>query len=135
MPPFQEIFTGYGQNKATWILQLRRAGYAFYQVGRVFVIHFPHEESKAKEVWKQHPKELKAFWVNPVEQNVTTNLQAFKRGQMDKALLEFRRWMTDTMGEETQERTGRCEDWLDQDYRLWVVDDAEKGRLEKESKK
>jgi hypothetical protein len=135
MPPFQEIFTGYGQNKATWILQLRRAGYAFYQVGRVFVIHFPHEESKAKEVWKQHPKELKAFWVNPIEQNVTANLQAFKRGQMDKALLEFRRWMIDTMGEETKERTGRCKEWLDQDYRLWVVDDEEKGRLGKVSTK
>ena len=142
-PPFQEVFTGYGQNKATWILQLRNEGYLFRQVGGVFVIHFPHEDSKAKEVWKKHPKEIEHFWIDPVgKENVTdSKLQQFKRGQMDKALLDFRSWLVDSDDRTspshglqpneiaTRERFGRCKDWVDQDYRLWVVDDKEKGRL------
>ena len=144
MPPFQEIFTGYGQNKATWILQLRSRGYIFKQIGGVFVIHFPHDDSPAKEVWKQHPSEIEQFWINPIgKENITDNkLQQYKRGQMDKALLQFRSWLINTKDVTSphygrkvipKERFGRCKDWIDQDYRLWVVDDEEKGRLQTNS--
>jgi Glycosyl-transferase for dystroglycan len=49
LPPFQEAFTGYGRNKHAWMLQTRRAGYQYQQVGGVFVIHVPHAHSSARK--------------------------------------------------------------------------------------
>ena len=34
LPPFQEQFAGYGKNKMTWVMQLRRLGYTFWQLGK-----------------------------------------------------------------------------------------------------
>merc|ERR1719232_194377 len=33
LPPFQTHFSGYGKNKLTWIMHLRRLGYKFTQIG------------------------------------------------------------------------------------------------------
>ena len=33
VPPFQETFSGYGKNKMTWIMHLRRLGWRFWQLG------------------------------------------------------------------------------------------------------
>ena len=88
LPPCQEQFTGYGKNKISvrrslscecigvishsvphsrqlhsffilkWIMQVRRAGYKFSQVGGAFVTHYPHAESSSKKLWndKEHDK-------------------------------------------------------------------------------
>jgi hypothetical protein len=117
-PPFQRQFTGYGKNKVTWFLHLLRLGYNFQQVGGVFVVHFPHEESKSKQVWKRHPKALKNWYDNPATKNVTANLLDFKRGEVDRYFIEFRRWLEQEIPDET--KLGRCENWADQDHRLWI---------------
>jgi hypothetical protein len=57
LPPFQEQFAGYGQNKITWMQQVRRSGYKFYQVGQGFLLHFPHKQSAAKKVFAQEKEE------------------------------------------------------------------------------
>jgi Glycosyl-transferase for dystroglycan len=51
LPPFQPDFTGYGKNKMTWILHLRRLGYVFHQLGRSYLVHYPHVESPARLAW------------------------------------------------------------------------------------
>jgi hypothetical protein len=51
LPPFQPVFTGYGKNKMTWILHLRQLGYTLYQLGKVFLIHYPHIDSPARMAW------------------------------------------------------------------------------------
>lgn len=53
LPPFQESFTGYGQNKLTWTWQLRHAGYSFLQIGDGFLVHFPHPKSHSFKMWKK----------------------------------------------------------------------------------
>jgi Glycosyl-transferase for dystroglycan len=58
LPPFQEAFTGYGRNKHAWMVQTRRSGYQYAQVGGLFVVHFPHAYSKARrhfyDDWKRY---------------------------------------------------------------------------------
>lgn len=51
LPPFQEAFVGYGQNKLTWMQQVRRRGYKLFQVGEVFAVHLPHSKSPAFKQW------------------------------------------------------------------------------------
>ena len=45
LPPFQEAFTGYGQNKITWVQQVLRSGWKLHQVGGSFLVHVPHPKS------------------------------------------------------------------------------------------
>ena len=51
LPPFQEPFTGYGENKITWFQQLLRSGYSFYQLSQSFTIHLPHKKSGSFKSW------------------------------------------------------------------------------------
>ena len=53
LPPFQSVFTGYGQNKKTWFQQLRRSGYQMLQLGGAFVVHFPHPKSAFFKKWEK----------------------------------------------------------------------------------
>ena len=53
MPPFQNVFKGYGMNKLTWIQHLRHVGYTFYQVGHSFAMHFPHRKSSSWRKWNK----------------------------------------------------------------------------------
>ncbi|KAL7518532.1 hypothetical protein ACHAWX_003351 [Stephanocyclus meneghinianus] len=55
LPPFQEGFTGYGKNKMTWVMQLRRRGYLFSQLGGTFLIHYPHMHSKSRKEFDKRP--------------------------------------------------------------------------------
>ena len=57
LPPFQEQFAGYGQNKITWMQQVRRSGYKFFQLGQGFLLHFPHKQSAAKKVFTQEKEQ------------------------------------------------------------------------------
>ena len=54
LPLFQEAFTGYGFNKASFTMHLQAAQYRFSQVGGVFCTHFPHPESKAKQAYNRN---------------------------------------------------------------------------------
>lgn len=53
LPPFQEVFKGYGQNKVTWSRHLVRAGYRFQRLADGFAMHVPHERS---DDWKRRKK-------------------------------------------------------------------------------
>jgi hypothetical protein len=66
LPPFQEAFAGYGQNKITWVMQVRRTGYKFFQIGEAFLIHLPHEKSAASLQWSKSRR--KAPDLLPVKQ-------------------------------------------------------------------
>ena len=58
LPPFQEQFTGYGKNKMTWALQMLRSGYKMSQVGGIYLVHYPHLDSKSRLTWNQAPDEM-----------------------------------------------------------------------------
>ena len=51
-PPFQEAFTGYGQNKISWVQHIRHLGHKLFRVGAGFCAHVPHKTSPAKKKWR-----------------------------------------------------------------------------------
>ena len=123
MPPFQEDFTGYGKNKVAWIWHLRRVGYLFKQIGRVFVVHYPHKISIAKRKWVEQTKKhahnqrkLFGVWANSTSTNTHKNIQSYKRAQMDEIYVRFRNWLSRM---KTPVRTPRCKDWINTDNNLW----------------
>jgi len=95
-PPFQKQFTGYGKNKMTWTMQLRRAGYKFTQIGGVFVVHYPHLDSRSKIVWN---KKLSK-----------------KRIQNDEIFIKFRSWLRKNI--KNKSRTKLCVYRYDDDFKL-----------------
>lgn len=123
LPPFQTVFSGYGKNKMTWFLQLRREGYSLYQIAS-FLVHYPHMDSKARLVWNggsdgkriSRPKGNKGddFWLK------------YKRGRNDMAFVRFREWLKRDIEDRT--RIGSCKDAMDvdDDAKLWVDHDAAK---------
>mmetsp|Transcript_3040 Transcript_3040/g.5440 ORF Transcript_3040/g.5440 Transcript_3040/m.5440 type:complete len:657 (-) Transcript_3040:160-2130(-) len=121
LPPFQEGFTGYGKNKMTWAMQLRRTGYLFSQLGEAFLVHYPHLDSAARLEWNKKPEQLKkgvavGELLEHSEQEI--DLKAFKRARVDQLFMEFKKWM----GEEVEDRARvpMCENSLNDDVRLWV---------------
>jgi hypothetical protein len=50
-PYYDERFYGYGKNKIELISHLRKSGYRFKILPEGFIIHNPHPESSAKEIW------------------------------------------------------------------------------------
>jgi hypothetical protein len=127
LPPFQEQFTGYGKNKMTWMMQLRRTGYRLNQVGGVFLVHYPHLDSQSRMAWNKAPKAL-VDTANDGRKRVRRPQQKdagsidytnFKRGQVDKTFAEFRKWLQATIPQE-QRRLEKCDDAMDDDARLWI---------------
>lgn len=114
LPPFQPAFTGYGKNKMTWVMQLRRRGYTFDQLGEAFVVHYPHLDSKARLVWNGGPRG--AHLKKPADETVLKN---YKRGQTDITFVEFRTWLQESVPDDT--KVFKCEEHLDDDSRLWVA--------------
>mmetsp|Transcript_9276 Transcript_9276/g.18931 ORF Transcript_9276/g.18931 Transcript_9276/m.18931 type:complete len:430 (-) Transcript_9276:189-1478(-) len=108
-PPFQEIFTGYGKNKMSQVMHMRRIGYIFSQLGGVFVIHFPHLDSKSRKFWNKMPKEF---------EKTKNNLDNFKRGQVDSIFVKFKRWLVEEIPDIT--RVDMCSNTLNDDTKLWV---------------
>jgi Glycosyl-transferase for dystroglycan len=115
LPPFQEAFTGYGKNKMTWMMQLRRTGYQFMQLGSAFVVHYPHLDSTARMHWNggQDGAQLR----KPRDPSV--DLSTFKRGQIDATFVAFREWLWKEIPD--QAIAPMCEDALDDDERLWIA--------------
>ena len=126
LPPYQEKFNGYGKNKMTWVMQLRRSGYIFHQVGGIFLVHYPHLESKARISWNEAPQELiqfrgkngRPYLRPPTKEDTGIDFLRFKRGQVDKTFVEFRTWLTTNV--QDQSKVPMCEVTEDDDSRLWI---------------
>lgn len=56
LPPFSEIFRGYGNDKDQWFRELYLRDYQFWVLPDVFTVHFEHEE--ANWVKLQFPSKL-----------------------------------------------------------------------------
>jgi len=120
LPPFQEGFTGYGKNKMTWVMQLRRAGYLFSQLGGAFLVHYPHLDSKARLEWNRKPKQLEQMRPDKLQAKDLSDIDwgSFKRARVDALFLDFKEWLDQMV--EDQSRTPMCSDSLNDDVRLWV---------------
>jgi hypothetical protein len=123
--PFQPRFTGYGKNKMTWFMQLRRMGWQFYQLGEAFVIHYPHLDSKARLAWNggAHGEHLR----KPED---PSQLAMYKRGKNDETFVQFREWLYETLPDQT--KVALCEKHQDDDSRLWVNRPGKKGEVDDE---
>jgi len=126
LPPFQEGFTGYGKNKMTWIMQLRRAGYLFSQLGGAFHVHYPHLDSQARLEWNKKPEAMEKYGKSVSQllekenngEGEDIDWGSFKRARVDALFLDFREWMNNNVEDEA--RVPKCEDALNDDVRLWV---------------
>lgn len=125
LPPFQTLFSGYGKNKMTWVMQLRREGYIFSQVGGAFVVHYPHLDSASRMEWNNGPDEIQPFRGEDGKMHKKqpadvkrTDWENYKRGQVDAVFITFRRWLQSEV--EDTSRVQMCEDREDDDSRLWI---------------
>lgn len=129
LPPFQEVFSGYGKNKMTWMMQLIRSGYVLSQVGGVFVVHYPHLDSESRQHWNEAPDELKVFKKDdkdhvspqvrkPNQTDTHMNFKFYKRGQVDQLFVKYRQWLQKEVPDES--RISLCEDHQDDDSKLWL---------------
>jgi hypothetical protein len=116
-PPYQEVFTGYGKNKMTQIMQMRRSGYLFSQVGGAFVVHYPHLSSATRNAWNHGKKKHDDLKEEELEGGEVDWTQ-FKRGQVDKIFAEFRHWLDADV--EDLSRVPMCPDALNDDEKLWI---------------
>lgn len=114
LPPFQDAFTGYGKNKMTWVMQLRRYGYKLFQIGGAFVVHYPHLESTARLHWNGGANGELLQKPN----HSLVNLSAYKRGQIDETFVKFRTWLAQNVADETV--VPQCDISLNDDERLWI---------------
>ena len=130
LPPFQEAFTGYGKNKMTWVMHLRRLGWRFWQLGGdAFVVHYPHLESPTRLTWNggAHGEMLH----RPDQDDDSTNFDAYARGRVDAIYLEFLKWLYRTVPDTSvvpqchavqKDGDGNKEEESEDDdlYKLWV---------------
>lgn len=114
LPPFQLAFSGYGKNKMTWVMHLRRLGYRLHQVAEAFLVHYPHLDSKARLEWNggKNGRPVR----RPTGKHV--NWLRYKRGRNDQAFVDFKRWLERTIPDESV--VGYCEDHQDDDASLWI---------------
>lgn len=119
LPPFQEGFTGYGKNKMSWAMQLRRSGYQFSQLGGAFLIHYPHLDSKARMEWNKKPELLNQKPLDKLDGQDKENIdwQSFKRARVDALFIEFRKWLGSI---ESEPRVPMCDNAPNDDVKLWV---------------
>jgi len=131
LPPFQEGFSGYGKNKMTWAMQLRRSGYMFSQLGEAFLVHYPHLDSKSRLEWNKKPKELEnvhsTLVVDVLESDKerSIDLLSYKRARVDALFLDYKDWLRDYV--EDTSRVPMCENALNDDVRLWIHRDDKDG--------
>ena len=131
-PPYQEIFTGYGKNKMTQIMQMRHTGYLFAQVGGVFLCHYPHPEAASRESWKEGDV-VRNLWIRnrtaAEESYGPIDWTKFKRGQVDKIYIEFKKWLRAEVPDTA--RTPIASEPYEDDVKLWLNDeDAPLGQRE-----
>jgi hypothetical protein len=116
LPPFQTAFSGYGKNKMTWVMQLVRSGYSFWQLGESFLVHYPHLDSSARMLWNggPHGEQLS----KPQPGSIITD---YKRFQTDQTFIAFRDWLDDNIPDKT--RIPKCDEAMDDDAKLWIDGD------------
>lgn len=123
-PPYQEVFTGYGKNKMTQIMQMRHTGYVFSQVGGVFLCHYPHPEAASRESWKEGDQ-IRSLWIHnrtaAEEMYGPIDWTKYKRGQVDKIFIEFKKWLRNEVPETA--RTPIAGESYDDDVKLWLNDE------------
>jgi len=124
LPPFQTGFAGYGKNKVTWMMQVIASGYVFSQVGGVFLLHYPHLDSASRQHWNDGNKKKDSILNGSTNEGgdgetISTNLQDYKRGKIDKLFVDFREWLREAIPS-TAQRLKSCEDAQDDDSKLWV---------------
>jgi hypothetical protein len=137
LPPFQEAFSGYGKNKVSWMEHVVASGYVFSQVGGAYLVHYPHLDSQSRQHWNEAPKELKvpmeaedsqnpvkgrpAFFNlrRPEKTDRNLHLAEYKRGQVDRLYVEFRKWLLQSIPSQ-QRRLQLCEDHQNDDGKLWI---------------
>jgi hypothetical protein len=110
----------------TWMMQLTRMGYRLSQVGGIFLVHYPHLDSKSRMTWNEVPKELidtsdkgeKRVRRPQKEEARSIDFENFKRGQVDKTFAEFRKWLQANIPD--RRRLEKCVDATDDDARLWI---------------
>ena len=115
LPPFQESFTGYGKNKMTWMMQLRRTGYELMQLGGAFAVHYPHLDSTARMHWNGGADGSQL----PKPHDTKIDLSKFKRGQIDETFVAFRHWLATSIPDNSV--MPMCDDAQDDDQRLWIA--------------
>lgn len=113
LPPFQSAFSGYGKNKMTWVMQLRRQGYRFSQLNS-FVCHYPHLDSRSRMAWNGN-NEIGPPRAKPANDG---DLTKYKRGRNDALFVQFKQWLGASVPDHTI--VGFCRDHLDDDAKLWV---------------
>jgi hypothetical protein len=129
LPPFQPLFSGYGKNKMTMVMHMRRSGYQFSQLGGAFVVHYPHLDSTSRMTWNEGPEEMEAhkdakgrIWRKRPADVHSASWTKFKRGQIDALFVEFREWLHNEIPDEA--RVPMCKDigksGEDDDARLWI---------------
>mmetsp|Transcript_13983 Transcript_13983/g.20657 ORF Transcript_13983/g.20657 Transcript_13983/m.20657 type:complete len:452 (-) Transcript_13983:374-1729(-) len=125
LPPFQTEFSGYGKNKMTFIMHLRRTGYSFAQLGGTFLVHYPHLNSPSRMEWNRGPEEAnpiqrkdgKMYKKSPKEVSVK-DWKFYKRGRVDASFVNFRNWLRLYVKDEAL--VPMCDDSQDDDARLWI---------------
>lgn len=123
LPPFQEGFTGYGKNKMTWAMHLRKVGYKFTQLGGAFLVHYPHLDSASRIEWNKKPAAIanvasKVARTVLEEKAAEVDLAQFKRARIDSLFIQFKEWLNNNVHDEA--RTPKCTDAQNDDYSLWV---------------
>jgi hypothetical protein len=126
LPPFQEGFSGYGKNKVSWVMHLRRAGWTFAQVGKAFVVHYPHLDSAARQAWngRTEGSEKKPSGMIRRPANDEVLLQT-RRSLSDQLFFQFKEWLDEQYRRDKMTnpwiRTPLCDDSMDDDSSLWVT--------------
>ena len=108
LSPYQEQFTGYGKNKMSQAMQMRRSGYLYSQVGGGFLVHYPHLDSKSRIKWNKVS----------FDKNGDINKEQSKRAQVDKLFIQFKKWLENKVLDSA--RTPECEHFKNDDSKLWV---------------
>jgi len=87
-PYFDERFTGYGEDKISWLHHLRKRGYRFYILPEGFAVHHPHPWSGASVTWGKEADGL--------------------RLEMQKRLKQYTQELKDMYKDSSREVVGQC---------------------------
>ena len=114
---------------AQWVMQLRKVGYKFSQIGGAFLIHYPHSASKARREWNKLSDKLDELRETDDKQRSPNEalkeaahiieVENFQRVHADMLFLDFKKWLNETVDDES--RTPLCENMDNDDHLLWVL--------------
>lgn len=125
-PPFQSVFSGYGKNKMTWMMQVVASGFVFSQVGGAYLVHYPHPVSKSREEWNRAPEELVQSdgkmidsVRSPKKSDGDLGFDQYHRGRDDDLYVRFRQWLKESIPDDIA-RMHMCDGAQNVDHDLWI---------------